>query len=371
MRFAPFLVAVAVAVATAGCGAGTARVVTDSGATPSPAAAAELACGPSRLSSEDIPTERGAEDRPDDASAALRHAIAGGTPDLAGKRGWLELTRTDDRAHFVWGDAPAYAWDAVVEHGQQGWTITGWGAGCTLRRVVDDEELLEFSIEKVSRDGRTLTLRTLVGVCGTPEPKDRLDPRVMADDDRVEISLAMRPADPEPSPPPGVVAGCPAMGLSATVEAALDQPLGDRAVHDMSVFPYRVALGSSGSHAGSWPDPRVGPAVSCVSEYPDRLAENEHAFDATVTGVHVGPRDEDAAASPATLTLDLHEVFTGPDRPSETMRTWDFMLPEEPQDAVGVRLLVAAGETLDLKGCGYTRPYSAADAEQWREAFGR
>ena len=137
---------------------------------------------------------------------------------------------------FVWGDGPAYDWDAVVENGPAGWTITRWGSGCTLRRVVNDRELNEFSVEGVSDDGRTLTLRTLVGGCGTPEPKGRLDPRVSEHDERVEISLAMLPADPKPSPPPGVIQGCPAMGLSVTVEVPLTRPLDDRAVHDLSLI---------------------------------------------------------------------------------------------------------------------------------------
>jgi hypothetical protein len=120
---------------------------------------------------------------------------------------------------------------------------------------------------------------------------------------------------------------------------------------------------------GAWPDPRPPAAASCVSLYPDRLTRHPNAFDATVTAVRVGAYVHDAGASPATVELTVHETFTGPERSAVTMKTWDFMLPRKPQSAVGLRVLLAAGETLDVKGCGYSRPYDAGDAAEWRAAF--
>jgi hypothetical protein len=120
---------------------------------------------------------------------------------------------------------------------------------------------------------------------------------------------------------------------------------------------------------GSWPDARPPAAASCISVYPDELSTNANAFDGTVTGVHVGELDKDAAAAPATVEVVVHETFAGHRRGTVTMKTWDFMLPEDPTSVVGLRVLLAAGDTLDLKGCGYSRPYNASEAKTWREAF--
>ena len=120
---------------------------------------------------------------------------------------------------------------------------------------------------------------------------------------------------------------------------------------------------------GAWPDPRPPAAASCVSLYPDRLTSHPNAFDATVTAVRLGPYAHDAGGAPATVDLTMHETFTGPTLSKVTMKTWDFMLPTEPQSAVGLRVLLAAGETLDVKACGHSRPYDADDAAEWRPAF--
>jgi len=121
--------------------------------------------------------------------------------------------------------------------------------------------------------------------------------------------------------------------------------------------------------AGTWPSTDPGAAVSCVSRYPERLAENAVAFDGTVTGVRLGDRDEDAGGTPARVELAVHETFAGPRRTSVVMRTWDFMLPDEADEVVGLRGLFAAGPTLDIKACGYSRPHSPQDAVTWRRAF--
>jgi hypothetical protein len=117
-----------------------------------------------------------------------------------------------------------------------------------------------------------------------------------------------------------------------------------------------------------WPATKPGPAVSCVYDYPADLPDREIAFDGTITRVRMGTYDEDAGATPARLELEVNEVFTGTLAEVVTMRTWDFMLPDE--DVTDVRILAAAGPTLDLMGCGFSRPYSVGEAREWREAFG-
>ncbi len=68
------------------------------------------------------------------------------------------------------------------------------------------------------------------------------------------------------------------------------------------------------------------------------------------------------------LELRVNQRFKGAVGATVVLKTWDFMLPQE--DVTGVRVLAAAGESLDLMGCGFTRPYSPEDAAVWAEAFG-
>lgn len=124
--------------------------------------------------------------------------------------------------------------------------------------------------------------------------------------------------------------------------------------------------------AANWPNPDPNPpAISCAYRYPDDLQDRANAFDATVVDVDLGKYSEDAGARPATLTVSLNEVFKGPQKSSVVMKTWDFSLPPRPERVVGVRILAAAGEALDLMSCGFTRPYSQSDADRWRELFAR
>ncbi|HWC32060.1 MAG TPA: hypothetical protein VG709_02930 [Actinomycetota bacterium] len=117
----------------------------------------------------------------------------------------------------------------------------------------------------------------------------------------------------------------------------------------------------------AWPSTEIGPAVSCVSEYPHRLDDRAYAFDGTIQEVTRGEYDQDAGATPVDLRLRVNEVFQGDLGDVVTMHTWNFMLPEH--DVRGTRILASAGPTLDLMGCGYTRPYSEEDAQYWRDVF--
>lgn len=152
------------------------------------------------------------------------------------------------------------------------------------------------------------------------------------------------------------IAGCgdSAIDISAAVAASpAVSPAHDRAVGSL----------------GSWPDPSPPVATSCLSLYPAELASNTNAFDGTVTNVQVEESKDSSGDSPATVELDVHETFAGPERRTVTMKTWNFMLPEDPSTVVGLRVLLAAGDTLDLKECGYSRPYDGVEAEIWRQTF--
>ena len=118
-----------------------------------------------------------------------------------------------------------------------------------------------------------------------------------------------------------------------------------------------------------WPSTEIGAAASCVYDYPRDLGGREIAFDGTITATVVGEYDENAGAKPVTLYLYVNEVFKGdlPEHDEITMSTWDFMLPDD--DVSNVRILAAAGPTLDLMGCGFSRPYSEAEAAEWRTVF--
>jgi len=116
-----------------------------------------------------------------------------------------------------------------------------------------------------------------------------------------------------------------------------------------------------------WPSVDTA-AVTCVVTYPDDLTESSVAFDGTVVGVQAGEPQPDAGGDrPVRLELRVNQRFKGAVGAAVVMKTWDFMLPGE--DVTGVRVLAAAGESLDLMGCGFTRPYSPEEAAVWAEAF--
>lgn len=117
----------------------------------------------------------------------------------------------------------------------------------------------------------------------------------------------------------------------------------------------------------NWPDVDSG-GEACVVRYPHDLGKLENAFDGTIEAVEFGNYNEDAGATPVRLEFRVNEVFRGQHIDNfVVMNTWDFMLPNE--DVTGTRLLAAAGPSLDLMGCGFTRPYSEDDASRWRKTF--
>ncbi|HEY7875994.1 MAG TPA: hypothetical protein VIG64_12825 [Actinomycetota bacterium] len=117
-----------------------------------------------------------------------------------------------------------------------------------------------------------------------------------------------------------------------------------------------------------WPDVRTRNS-DCVVDYPKDLAERALAFDGTIESIDVGEHDDDAGATPVRLGVRLHEVFRGDLDEFVVIRTWDFMLSQH--DVTGVRILAAVDLTLDLMGCGFTRPYSVKDAARWRAIYAK
>ena len=115
-------------------------------------------------------------------------------------------------------------------------------------------------------------------------------------------------------------------------------------------------------------------ASSCVEEYTlETLPHRRFAFDGTVTAIEQGEYEADAAAARTSVTYDVHEWYAGGDGATVTLSSWDFIVDGssgDPPLEVGKRLLVS-GDTDMAWGCGFTRAYSAAEAEQWRDAFER
>ncbi len=138
-----------------------------------------------------------------------------------------------------------------------------------------------------------------------------------------------------------------------------------------------AACGGLGDIAGSdatvqWPETSEDTSAgSCVYKYPEDLEERPYAFDGTVVSVSRGEYVEDAGSTPLELRVQINEAFNGDLSDTVTVHTWDFSSPEsgDTVDLVGARILAATGDTMDLMGCGFTRPYSVEDAELWRTTF--
>ena len=136
------------------------------------------------------------------------------------------------------------------------------------------------------------------------------------------------------------------------------------------------AAGSASAQANdeqtpAWPSTEVGPATECVYQYPNDLADQPIAFDGTVLSISRGEYIDEAAAIPVDLVIQVNEVFRGDLGPTVTMHTFDFSTPDQTEawDPTGIRILAAAGESLDVMACGFTRPYTTEEADAWADAF--
>jgi hypothetical protein len=110
-------------------------------------------------------------------------------------------------------------------------------------------------------------------------------------------------------------------------------------------------------------------AINCVSQYPDALGANANAFDGTVVRVAVGAHPHGPSDPRFLVTLRVNETFAGEAADTVDMQTWDFMLPSDYESIIGTRILAAAGPSLEIKACGYTRAYDEKTANAWRDLF--
>lgn len=117
-----------------------------------------------------------------------------------------------------------------------------------------------------------------------------------------------------------------------------------------------------------WPGFMTGPAISCVYNYPEDLPARGEAVAGTVTDVRVGRYLADEGELHAEVTVAVDEWFRGGPGPTVVLNTFTAMLPDDPQDAVGVQILAAFGPAHDLMACGFTRPWDEKTARQWRDS---
>jgi hypothetical protein len=168
-------------------------------------------------------------------------------------------------------------------------------------------------------------------------------------------------------------------GWSAGSLIASDPPLGTPVLEGSTVtLTVTGEPPETGDPAEAWPP--TGPeverpaAAECVHFYPQDIAAWDAAIDATVRWVELGaPRE---GLTPATITLDVHQVLTGDVPSTVEARVFDadWLLPADPQDAVGVRIITALGRDvstgdLSMPACGFTRPWDRDELALWQSAL--
>lgn len=118
-----------------------------------------------------------------------------------------------------------------------------------------------------------------------------------------------------------------------------------------------------------------GVAVSCAEQFSvETLARRDFAFDGTITEV-IPPQDPEAeeGAAAAEVVFEVHRWYKGGGADTVSLRTYE--LPgvissiEGGLDlSVGSRLL-ASGDDVFLWSCGFSMPYSEANAQLFEQAF--
>lgn len=185
-----------------------------------------------------------------------------------------------------------------------------------------------------------------------------------------------------------VIPSVAAASLVAAIAAGAF-PFGERAAKNP------VAISTSDidkSGATNRPDGNGGPlpdlqdsVTLCLTYGPDTLADARYAFDGTVEKIE---SSQPYVLSPGvelpqvTVTFEVHEWYRGGQsaRVPVKMNPPDDITMEEiatPAYQVGTRLLVSGsvrpgGEFWDdafAAGCGFTRYYDDATADNWREVF--
>jgi hypothetical protein len=108
---------------------------------------------------------------------------------------------------------------------------------------------------------------------------------------------------------------------------------------------------------------------SCAFEFtPQTLAEREFAFDGTVAEI----AEPEAMDAPYEVTFEVTTWYRGGDGPTVSVQTYDVSGTSLAGDLAlepGQRVL-ASGDDDFLWGCGFSMPYTDADAATFQEAFG-
>jgi hypothetical protein len=118
-----------------------------------------------------------------------------------------------------------------------------------------------------------------------------------------------------------------------------------------------------------WPSVEVPAAASCAIVYSNEaLASRDLVIDATIVDVDLDGVNEDGDQR-IRLGMVVHEWLRG-DGPAEVdVMTWSF--DDSETFPIGARLLLAPGTnvdgTLQMSACGFSRPYSVAQADEWIE----
>lgn len=107
-------------------------------------------------------------------------------------------------------------------------------------------------------------------------------------------------------------------------------------------------------------------AGSCVETYSlETLAERDYAFDGTITSIEPVAADEGDK-----ITFDVEAWFHGGDEATAERKGTAGGMTSAGGEVrkVGDRLLVAGDDDF-VWDCGFTQPYSASVAADWRTAF--
>jgi hypothetical protein len=123
---------------------------------------------------------------------------------------------------------------------------------------------------------------------------------------------------------------------------------------------------------GSGPGTGMG---RCVEEFSvESLAGRDFAFDGTIS--HVDPRGDaggDAGAVPTEVTFQVHHWYKGGSGDEVVLKTYEqpgvvTSVEGSPALSAGTRLL-ASGDDLFLWSCGFSMPYTEANARLFVKAF--
>lgn len=153
---------------------------------------------------------------------------------------------------------------------------------------------------------------------------------------------------------------------AARLVAVLCCTVGSAACADNSPRESGTAFPSPrGVDLTEWPE--VDSDGVCELKYPRDLVKLPFAIDGQIESITPQPFDAVAQARPVHVGVRIREVFRGDFDQYVVLRTWDFALPE--QDLRDDRVLAATDHMLEMKSCGFTRPYSPHDGRLWRERF--